>query len=165
MSHGIDPPEAGPGPDVDAAPVGAVAPMGVVASETPDWIAPACALIAAALALTALAGWQLGLEHFTHASPGRIALPPLSARGLLLGAASLGLLYPARGEQTPGAPGTAVAGLLIALGAAVLLEYGAGVDLGLDLLLYARELEADHAVFPGRPSLLASIHFVLVGGA
>lgn len=165
MSHGIDPPEAGPGPDVDAAPVGAVAPMGVVASETPDWIAPACALIAAGLALTALAGWQLGLGHITHASPGRIALPPLSALGLLLGAASLWLLYPARGEPTRRALGNVLAGLLIALGAAVLLEYGAGVDLGLDLLLYARALEAEDAVFPGRPSLSGSIHFVLVGSA
>ena len=166
MNDGIAPPDAGRGPgSLDAAPRGGVAPIGVVASEAPDWIAPACALLAAALAATALAGWQFGLEQLTHASPDRIPLHPLSAVALLMGAAALWLLYPARGDATRRGLGHILAALLIALGLAVLIEYAAGVDLGIDLLLYARALERESIAFPGRPSLYGSIHFLLIGGA
>lgn len=165
MNRGIDPPEGEAGPEHDEGPVGAVAPLGAVASEAPDWIAPASALITGALAVAVLAGWQFGLEQLTHASPGRILLSPLSATGLLLGSAALWLLYPARRHPTRQGFGNVLAALVTALGVAVLIEYIGRVDLGLDLLLYARAVQATEASFPGRPSLYGGIHFVLIGAA
>ena len=165
MNRGIDPPEAETRLDVDAAPVGAVSPIGAVVSEAPDWIAPACALTTGGLALAVLAGWQLGLPRLTHASPGDIALVPLCAVGLVMGALALWLLHPRASNQTRRGFGDVLAALLVALGVAALTEHAARVDLGIDLLLYPHELAGEEASQPGRPSLVASLHFILVGVA
>ncbi|HEX6590109.1 MAG TPA: PAS domain S-box protein [Longimicrobiales bacterium] len=165
MNRGIDPPDAENGLDIDAAPVGAVAPIGAVASEAPDWIAPACALITGALAVAVLFGWQLGLTQLTHASPGGIAMPPLVAAGLLMGALALWLLQPAQTDPTRRGFGDVLAGLVVALGAAALLEHAARIDLGIDLLLFGRAIAGEGTRYAGRPSLTAAIHFTLLGAA
>ena len=150
----------------DARPVGRVAPTGeVVVATAPDWIPPACAILVAALGVAVLAAWQLGVTLITHASPLDHEMTPLTAAGLALGGTALWLLHPASTRDARKGFGDVLGGLLIALGIALLIEHLARVDLGIDLLLFAKRVGADTAPTPGRPSLHAGVCFTLLGGA
>lgn len=140
-------------------------PLGAVRSDTPDWIPPAAALAAGALALAVLAGWQFDLTPLTAASPRRITMPPLTAAGVLIAAAALWLVHPPRIPSTRRGFGDVLAGLVCALGLATLIEYTLGVDLGFDLLLYGASVAEGGTTTPGRPSLSAAGVFALLGAS
>ena len=130
-----------------------------------DWIPPASALIAGALGAAVLTAWALGVTLITHASPAGVPMTPLTALGLIIGALALWLLHPLRPHPTRRGVGDVLAGLLGALGVAVLIEHLGGVDLGIDLLLYPNRVAATDSAWPGRPSLNAGASYTLLGAA
>lgn len=109
--------------------------------------------------LLGLLGHVLDVRALDGLVPGLARMQPLAATGILLVAASLGLqlepLAPARRSVAR----TLAAAALI-LGVAVLVEYGAGIDLGIDW--YLTRTAVAH---PGRPSPLAAASLVALGSA
>lgn len=140
-------------------------PLGLVAPATPDWIAPVAAAAVVALACAVLVGWQFDVPVLRSGRVGEPPMPPLSAAGLLLAAASLWLLDPRAGTSTRHGFGRVLAGLVCALGLATFVEYGFSVDLGVDLLLYAARLMEEGVASPGRVGLFTAATLTLLGAA
>ena len=119
-----------------------------------------CGLGAAAIGGLALLGWLLDVSALRSPLPGQVDMKANTALGLLAGGVSLHLL--ARGRRRDLAFG--LAAFMALIGAAVGIEYLAGVDLGIDELLFQ-----DHAggqtVHPGRLAPQTAGAFVLLGVA
>jgi PAS domain S-box-containing protein len=139
-------------------------------SPCPIRVARACAVAVAVTGALCLIGYAIGLRHLASLAPGASAVAPNTALLLVLAGTALWLIAPERQQSGP-AGGTArsrlghLAGALVALfGLVVLAQHGAGVDAGIDRLLFA-DLAAQWraGAVPGRPSPLAALIFVLVG--
>lgn len=126
--------------------------------------------VVASLLVLLLAGldllrWSFGVEVLLRLIPfGGGLMMPLSALGLLAGAAALWLLRApdaARGWR----PwlGRVLAAIVAALGLITLAEYVFGVDPGLDLLFFPEAVTALRKESPGRPGLLAAASFAATG--
>ncbi|MFH0901565.1 MAG: ATP-binding protein [Pseudomonadota bacterium] len=128
-----------------------------------------CAQLAGLWTLAAgvvvLVGWSSGIDRLTRVSPHLPRMAPNTAIWFVLAGPALVLLAAKEsvlGWQRRAANVAAIAGL--AIGIATILEYAAGVDLGIDQLLFVEEPDVTTAV-PGRPSLSSAIAFVLLDTA
>jgi len=127
------------------------------ARTTARWGAVTCAVIGGLVAL----GWLLGVVELVSVVPG---YPPLHLNGavalLAAGAGLYGIAEARRGWLLAGAAVTLV------IGGLTLLEYMAGVDLGIDRLLLtdptAFEIRLE---YPGRMAASTALALILVGAA
>ena len=123
-----------------------------------DRIARGAGLGAAVLGALALVGWSLGIEALKSFLPGMMTMKPNAAAGFVV----LGLgVVPARGWWA--ARGAAVVAMV--LGAATLVEYVAGINLGIDELAFADPATARNGLPPGRMAFATALAFVLLGAA
>jgi len=138
---------------------------GEATPNAPAWLAPACALVVAALAVAVLAGWQFHVPLLRSGAVEQPVMPPLTAAALLVCAAALWLVAaPEAGANRRGV-GHVLAGLVAALGLATLVEYAFSVDLGFDLLLYPTAVLETSSDPAGRPSPLTALALTLLGPA
>jgi len=111
----------------------------------------------------ALVGWSLDVDALKSGLPGRVAMNPLTALGLLLAAASLWLLEAERESSErrawPRRAAWMAAGAVTAIGFATLLGYALGENIGLDQLLFQAYL-AGNRIAPN-----TALNFALVGAA
>jgi PAS domain S-box-containing protein len=118
-------------------------------------IAVALAVIDIALGVTVLLGWAANLPLLTSALPGLVPMKVNVAISLVLLGAGL-LLTTDRATSSLGTPGEAVrnalALIVLALSLATLVEYLAGVDLGIDQALFREPLDVN-TPYPGRPAV------------
>ena len=120
-------------------------------------------VIVAMIGLAALVGWLLRLPGLTSIVPGWASMKANTAIGLTL--SGVALLLAAAGRAPWARAGRlALGGLILALGAATLVEYAFGWPLGIDELL-VRDSMTSGTAWPGRPSSIAAINFVLAGAA
>jgi PAS domain S-box-containing protein len=118
----------------------------------------AAAALAAGLGVALLQGYVFGVMPLV---PTALFLPPaqpLDAVLLVLAGASLLFLWSGSRRLRQVA-----AGCTFALAAVLLLEYFIPVDIGIDSLLFADPATQLTRIFPGRPSPLACIEFLLLG--
>ena len=122
-------------------------------------VRPATALVVLA-AGAVLLGWHLDVAVLQSLIPGALAMKGNTALGLL--AAGMALwLHTLRGVAARPAAG-GLAALSIALGAATLLQYLAGLDLGIDQLLFR---DTSSGLYPGRMSPFTAWSLMLLGVA
>ncbi len=127
------------------------------------------AILTVAASALVLAGWALNLDMVESMGLGQNTMKPLTAVGLLLAGAGLAVLAgssPDRGRPAADWPRRLAllgAGVAALLGGLILLEYLAGVDLGIDQLLFRQAVLADGALPIGRPSLAAALCLLLLG--
>ncbi|HEY4330087.1 MAG TPA: ATP-binding protein [Phycisphaerae bacterium] len=113
------------------------------------------------LALSALAGWQFGVEGLKRILPQFVAMNPATAVGLLLGGLSLGMHAWGKGmEKWARRVGLCVG----ALGLVKLMSFVGGPDIGIDRILYASHL-GDGSAQVNRMAPNTAIFFVLMGAA
>ena len=114
------------------------------------------------LGVSVFIGWSTGIGPLMTVLPGRIPMKSNTALGFICSGIALELLSrPATSKQHR--YWSAVASLLImAVGAATLLEYGAHVTLGVDQLFFA-----DHTQypFPGRMAQITAANFCAIGAS
>src|SRR6266851_2444130 len=123
------------------------------------WVVWSTAASVTVLGALALAGWAVDLDLLTRLAPGRATMKPNTALALVLaGGALAGLGWAAPRSWWAGAGGAAV--VVIAL--ASLVETLAGVDLGIDELLF-RDRQTARDLNPGRMALAASLALLLIG--
>jgi PAS domain S-box-containing protein len=121
-------------------------------------------LVVAAIGVVVLIGWVLHVPVLTTLAPGSAAMKANTAVGLVL--SGLALLLAAMTGVTWARPWRLVlGGAVLALGAATLAEYAFDRSLGIDQILVRDSISAPGTGWPGRPSLIAAINFVLIGGA
>ncbi len=112
------------------------------------------------LGLTVLVGWTLNISALMTVLPGRISMKPNTALGFMF--AGFAILY--LGNESPkrayGRLASTFACLVMGLGVLTLVEYGAGLDLGLDQLLFK---DAFQNPYPGRMAHITAVNFSLAG--
>ena len=125
-------------------------------------LAAVAAVITALLATVVLAGWAFNADPLESLVPGQVSMKPLTALGLLLGAAALWLVR----QRTGGWQrrlGLILAGAMAAIGGLILLEYLLGINLGIDQVLFRQALLAEDVLPIGRPSPVTALCFLLLG--
>jgi len=121
----------------------------------------AAALLVAAIGTAALLGWLLDMQVLRSMIPGHVAMKTNTAIGMILAAVALAsCVRPAwLPLRISGLASMAVA----LLGAATLLQFISGMDLGIDTLLFDDPEAMRFGRAPGRMSELTAVSFVLVG--
>jgi PAS domain S-box-containing protein len=119
------------------------------------------ALVAAFLSTLSMLGWSLESPLLTSLLPGATTFKANTALAIL--AASISMVLQAKALSHDAPLFTYVARTLalvpLLLGGAVLVQYGAGIDLGIDQLVVS---DGSDIRFPGRPSPSSAISLVLV---
>ncbi len=121
-------------------------------------------LIVAATGTVVLIGWVFHLPVLSGVVPGWVPMKANTAAGLVLGGLAL-LLGPSTGPAWARSVRLALGAVVLALGAATVAEYAFGWRLGIDELLVRDVVGPPATEWPGRPSLIAALNFMLVGGA
>jgi signal transduction histidine kinase/DNA-binding NarL/FixJ family response regulator len=121
------------------------------------------AISVAAIGLSAIAGWAFAIPFLKSVLPGAVEMKANTAVGLLLSAIGLFLLSYA---HTKGVQRVAqgLAFLVAALGIATFSQYAAGLQLGIDELLF-RDITHAYNLLPGRMSPYTAIAFAAIGMA
>lgn len=116
-------------------------------------------LAAAAVGLGALVlfGWLLDIPALKTVAPGLVSMKVNAAVCFLL----LGLSLWHRDRRKPA---TALASLALLIAASTLIEYAAGLGLGIDQLLFVDPGDV-HTSYPGRMSPVAAAAFALISAA
>jgi len=128
------------------------------ARRTIRWLSLLAALIAIAFGLAVWAGYVLGIGRPVPLSPFLLPTTPLD--GALFLSAGAGLLALRLGATRLQAAAALIATLLAG---AVLVEYLSGLDLGLDLVLFPRNVFEASRIYPGRPAPVTAAAFLAVG--
>ena len=124
---------------------------------TRTWSVPRVAgLIAMVLGCTVLVGWGLDVKALQTLLLGLAVMKPNTAVGFVL--LSVALTCSGRSVARWASVGVTL------LGAATLLEYASGRDLGIDQILFA-EKGWSEAIFPGRMGINTALSFTLFGVA
>jgi len=123
----------------------------------------AAAITTIAVGLLVLIGWTLNVPVLKELVPGLETMKPLTALGFMLAGLALWLLR-AEGVKTYQTRlGLICAGGLAIISGLILLEYGLGVNLGIDGLLFRGAVAAEGGVYPGRPAPTTSLALLLLG--
>jgi PAS domain S-box-containing protein/prepilin-type processing-associated H-X9-DG protein len=118
----------------------------------------------AVIGLAVLAGYAARLRWLAAPTLDGVVIAPVTALGLTFAAVALCCLAPRTGPPPRRWAGRVLGLLAAAIGAAVLVEYAVGRDVGVDLLLFGDTVRAWSAPgIPGRPSPHAALLFLLVG--
>ena len=113
----------------------------------------ACCLVVTIIALVVLAGWGFDMERLKGGLPGHVAMNPVTALALILGAFSLWTW------RRPRASGTAAA-VVAALAVVTLTGYATGENLGVDQFLFGDRLDGNR-VAPNTGLCLALLGLAL----
>ncbi len=130
---------------------------------SPVTIGRVLGVVVAVTGIAVLVGWALGLEQLTSLGPSRVPMPANTAAGLTLSGLAL-LIAPIEARWARPARWV-LGGAVLALGAVTLAEYAFGWRLGIDELLVRDPILGASTPWPGRPSLIAAVNFVLIGTA
>jgi PAS domain S-box-containing protein len=120
--------------------------------------------IVAGVGLIVLLGWQFGIDGLKSIGPAFATMKPNTALSFVFGGSALAFL------SKPSIPGELRARIGFGLSAAVILiavlslvEYLAGIDLGIDQLLYRDAAKSVGVIHPGRMSFAAALSLSLAG--
>lgn len=119
---------------------------------------------AAALGLLVLLGWVAGVPALTTLVPGLSSMKVNTALGVVL--SGVALVAATRAGKEPGWPrraGPVASGVVVAIGALTLVEYGLAVDLGIDQALLRDPTIGPLNPIPGRMGANTAAALVLLG--
>src|SRR5262249_48344325 len=126
-------------------------------------ISRALALLAGLVGGLVLVGWTLDVSVLKSILPRRVAMDPLTALSLLLGAAALSRLddMPGAAARPPAARWRALvyAGFVFGVGVVTVAGYALGDNLGLDQMLFRASL-GDNRIAPN-----TAVSLILIGAA
>jgi PAS domain S-box-containing protein len=128
-------------------------------------ILPVISMAGMGLGLAVLFGWWADIPALKTILPGLAGMKANTAAGMLLSFAALWLLSPDHAATWQRSLGRVFAGLVVALGAATLFEYGSGINLGIDEFLVRDDLAAAMIPAPGRMGANTAANFALAGAA
>jgi signal transduction histidine kinase/CheY-like chemotaxis protein len=131
-------------------------------NRTAGWLA----LGTLALGSLVLVGWTANVDALKTVRPGLASMKPNTALCFLLGGISLWIRHSPRASVEWMRPFAGIgAALVVAVSGLTLVEYAAGVNLGLDEVLFHDDAIVLSAVAPGRMAVATAVAFSLVGVA
>lgn len=122
----------------------------------------ALCIAGAALGVVGLLGWLSRQDLFKVVIPGRPPMMPTTCALLVLLGVGGALRSREAAPRWQKALAIGAGALVVAMASAILAEYILGVDLGVDQLVLRTQAPGP---FPGRPSPLSTLAFVMLGGA
>ena len=124
-----------------------------------------CGQLAIALGTAVLLGWAMGIVRLTSIVPEWVAMQPNTALCLILAGMSLFAAGRSRSDRHWRIVQLATATIVIGIGLATLLEYGLGMQFGLDQLIHTGSAVRNRGLIPGRMALATATNFLLTGAA
>ncbi|MEP6622098.1 MAG: GAF domain-containing sensor histidine kinase [bacterium] len=124
-------------------------------------ISQAAGVITAALGVCALLGWQLDVEIMRKLLPGMFMMIPNTAVGMV--SAGVALAITRAESRRPSRIVAGLAVLVLAIGAATMLERLAGYNFGIDLLFYSDMVRKYPFLPPGQMATNSTVCFTLAG--
>lgn len=124
-----------------------------------------CGQLAITLGFAVLLGWATGIVTLTNIVPQWGAMQPNSALCLVLAGLSLFAAGKSRLDRHWRIIHLASATIVLGIGLATLLEYGLGLQFGIDQFFHPGSASADRRIFPGRMALATATNFLLLGAA
>lgn len=128
-------------------------------------ISVGCGLVVTLGGLAVLSGWEFGLERLKNLSPGAVSMKPNAAAALALCGLGLLLCGLGAGSRLRSAAIVLSAAIVAAIGGLTLVEYAAGVNLGIDQLLFHEAAHSAGTAAPGRMAVATALAFVLSASA
>ena len=124
-------------------------------------------LIGAAIGAFVLLGWMMDIAVLKSINPGWVTMKANTAMGFVLTGSAVWLKARDAALTKPlwRVIDQALAGMVVLLGLLTLFEYLAGLDLGIDLLLFMESTGSVGTLSPGRMAPAAALCFVLLGSA
>lgn len=117
----------------------------------------AAAIVAAAVGAVVFVGWAIDAPRLKSLHPDWVTMKPNTAIGFMLAGAALWRPWSRAGRV--------LSALAALVGAATLVEYAAGVDLGIDNLLFREPAGAVATPFAGRMAPTTALGLMLIGSA
>lgn len=124
-----------------------------------------CALLLLVGSAGILSGWLLHIDALLWALPGTGIIRANAAAALLFGSIALIALDPMPVSVLRRCAGSLAGGLVLLVGSVTLLEFVAGIDLGIDQWLVADRFAGTAALIPGRMGMNSSLCLTLLGAA
>jgi diguanylate cyclase (GGDEF)-like protein/PAS domain S-box-containing protein len=122
-------------------------------------------LLVAAAGGAVLVGWGLDIPMLKSVLPGFVTMKANTAAGFILAGVALALLG-CRGRRRAARWGALLcAEATAALGLATMVQYLAGVNLGIDQLLFREPVGTLATLAPGRMAPVTALNFLLLGAA
>lgn len=120
-------------------------------------------IISVFISLLVLLGWALDITIFKTAVPGLVSMRPITALSFLLVSGALCLLSDENLPVWRRRLGFLLAGLVIVLGALILLEYIFSWNIGIDFWFFRDAIIKEGGLDPGRPAPATVISLLLLG--
>ena len=139
------------------------APFDARAHHLSQMVVRVCSALLVAVGLVVLLGWWLDIASLKSLRPGLASMKANTAAGFLLAGVALAELHRRRWPDV-GWPTIAIGTLVALLGGLTLVQYGAGIQLGLDEVL-ARDPGSALTSSPGRMAPFTALAFLLMGAA
>jgi PAS domain S-box-containing protein len=121
------------------------------------------AVTAMAVGLLVMVGWAFHIGALLSVFPGHVTMKVNTALGLAFAGISLWLLLPGESHTRRGQIARFLALVVVAIGAATLLEYFSGLNLGIDQLIFGDPLGSSGTSSPGRLAPTTATAFIAIG--
>lgn len=121
------------------------------------------AVIVVATGILVLLGWQFDVLVLKSLSPNLTSMKPLTAVSFILIGAAIWFLRSEEAGNIAQTIALFIGLFTILLSGAILLEYLASIDLGIDLILFRDAVLAEGGLYPGRPSPTTALCILLLG--
>jgi PAS domain S-box-containing protein len=121
------------------------------------------ALAAIGVGLLVMAGWEFHSRALLSVFPGQVTMKVNTALGLMFAGISLWLLLPGESRTRRGQIARFLALVVVMIGAATLVEYFFGWNLGIDQLIFGDPLGSNGTAFPGRQAPTTATAFMAIG--
>jgi PAS domain S-box-containing protein len=125
--------------------------------------AAAAAVSAILASLLVFVGWAANISVFKRLLPELATMKPLTALGFLGAGLAMWLSRMEDRDLWQRRVGLICAGVVAVIGGLTLLEYGLGMDLGVDQWLFPAMVWAEGGLHPGRPAPSTSLCLLLLG--
>lgn len=110
-------------------------------------------------------GWMFDIPTLKSVFPGLVTMKANTAIGFILGGTCISLWHRGPRESQSRRVALICALLVLAIGLLTLMQYGLGVNLGIDELFFKESVDAVATATPGRMAPNSAFNFLLLGSA
>ena len=110
-------------------------------------------------------GWMFDIPTLKSVVPGLVTMKANTAFGFILGGTCISLWHRGSRESQSRRVALICAILVVAIGLLTLMQYGFGVNFGIDELFFKESVDAVATATPGRMAPNSALNFLLLGSA
>ncbi|MCT7986605.1 methyl-accepting chemotaxis protein [Laspinema sp. A4] len=128
-------------------------------------ISPIASITVILIGCMVILGWMLDIPTLKSVVPGLVTMKANTAIGFILGGTCINLWHRGSRESQSRRVALICALLVLALGLLTLIQYGFGINLGIDQLFFREGVNAVATANPGRMAPNTAFNFLLLGSS